>query len=801
MIFNHKSLSGKIIFTFLIACIILLLSWGVTRITFRKIMEPVNRLSESSPQLTIVHYLFKEVVRLDQQQSLASPDPLQMLEQYRQIGVLLDSLETMSGEHPAQRARIDTMRLILDKRARLFIRYQHLRRDYIANDSLNERIRLLSEFIHNSPLRSDTALFNKESTISSTTIEHVDTLSKQSFWDRVFRRKKIPQKKEIQHMVLEQLNVSVDTLALMQEDSMIQQLSQSIARVEDGRKKQLNTLNRQRITLDSAGNILVDQLLATLNDMEQAELRETANNNRQARDIINGGLESINIILIVFVLFILLLAVMILSDIAKSNRYKKELILAKEEAERLGQIKQRFLANMSHELRTPLQAIIGYAEQMKEDETQRSGENIGIVYQSSLHLLHIVNEILDYSRIISGKLVIESRLFSLKEVLDNVYRVIAIQAETKGLYFEQKIPETLAGAHYWGDPFRLKQILFNLLHNAVKFTPSGGITLSMSLKSYKKHDTLTFTIQDTGIGIPAEHLSAIFKPFEQLETMEMQAGSGLGLSIVQSLVESQSGTIAVESIENTGTTFTVNLPYTRAKALQQVSAEAFVITGSETRTQEVWIVDDDPVILQLCDRILENHRIPHRSFSSAQSLLDTPIPDTLSAILMDIRMPVIDGFQLLNQLGSRLPDKQEIRLVALTAQALPEEKEAILQKGFHVLLRKPFLASELLQVLGLQDSPAVHHLEMVDDRDVWDTFFKETDTDLQTLNRLLKQQDFEAITELLHRIAGRLGQLGFTTLSKGARSLEIRLRGGTIDETSIQAMLHELQSFLDQQKR
>lgn len=755
-------------------------------------------MSEPNPQLRIVNRLLKDVIYLDQLQRLQASSGntknyRPFLEQSAHIRSSLDSLYLLNRENSIRRRRIDTMRSLLAQRDKVFFRYLNLRQGFLENDSLSNKLRLLSEVVSKSALKTDSNIFTSESRISATTIEDSNNHTeeeKKGFWDKLFKRRKNPERREVRHMILEQLKISVDTSLLLHEDSMISQLSQSISAVENERQQSRNALLRQRVRLDNAGQDLISQLLVMLSEMEHNELHTIEQNNFLAIQIIDRGLNKISIILIVFVLLIIILSILIFTDISKSNQYRKELILARDEAEKLGQLRGRFMANMSHELRTPLQAIIGFAEQMKHDADERTQKNSNIIFQSANHLLHVVNEVLDYSRINANKLVIESKIFSVKEVTGSVIEAISIQAKQKQLSFSS-VTDEVDDTLYYGDPYRLKQILFNLLGNAIKFTEQGGVSLEVSRKVYKRHSAFTFRIADTGIGIPAENHEKIFEHFEQLETDYLQHGTGLGLNIVKNLVAQQNGSISLESTVGQGSVFSVSLAYTQVKSKHSNTRQQLPASFDAF----VWIIDDDRTILQLCSMILQRYGIRHQCFQSADEALKAAIPQDLEIILTDIRMPRIDGFELRRLLQQRLKTMQRPRFIALTAQSMPEERARIMDSGFDALLVKPFLEKELTDLIYSGNTPAADN-GTTGTEDIFQVFIAETTTDLANLSDALQQHDTAAMAAVLHRLAGRLGQLGIKDKSRTARQLEIKLRQGENHPEAIAGFAEDLTAWL-----
>src|SRR5690606_1252070 len=251
--------------------------------------------------------------------------------------------------------------------------------------------------------------------------------------------------------------------------------------------------------------------------------------NQQAKTVVSDSVWRISAIFLGFFIITTIMVYLILQDISRNNAYRIALEAAKEEAEYHAATTQRFRPNMSHELRTPLQSIIGYAEQLKQNITFDSPK-INAIYQSSEHLLQIVNEILDYSRITSGKIALTEKPFVLLELVNNVVSVMRMQASSKSLDLVLNT-RILGSGHLLGDAFRIKQILFNLLSNAIKFTDRGKVTLNVSTVVYEKKTELNIVVKDTGKGIPEDDLERIFNDFEQSENANsgVYFGSGLGL--------------------------------------------------------------------------------------------------------------------------------------------------------------------------------------------------------------------------------------------------------------------------------
>ncbi|MGN6567330.1 MAG: ATP-binding response regulator [Flavipsychrobacter sp.] len=784
---------------FILGCAAILLVLGITRFSFSQMLGTVKQLSNPNVKLQLVNNIFREVVSLDQKQQAQSIkksgiayDPL--LKESAKIQAMLDTLRGYSVQNPADAMRIDSMKQLLYQRDKLFISYVQLHTDLSRNDTLAQQIRQLSTRINDSVQNIDTNVVTTERKITTTTIEG-DTgtdanTEKQSFWDRLFNTKKPGDEKKLTRLIQQELNIKVDTLALAKEDSFIATLSDAIMHQEVSREDKRNKLIRQQMQLTHAGNVLINQLLGILQSLEIEEVQHAEGKKAAATQIVNEDIAKLDAILICFVLGAAILVYLIFIDIGRSNQYRKQLLEAKENAEELERVKQRFLSNMSHELRTPLQTIVGVSEQLRM-RGKASTNELEVVYQSSQHLLQIVNEVLDYSRIISGKFTFASVSFNMQQLINEVKAIMQIQADKKALQFIVRADVNEQDSI--GDPFRLKQILYNLLGNAIKFTDKGSVILSVTQKDFSNRTAYTFSIKDTGIGISGDDIEKIFNQFEQAKNNNGRNGTGLGLNIVQALVENQKGNIQVTSKPGEGSEFVVNLSY--AKAKPQHAAEP-MHHHDTIHKGKIWVVDDDALILQLCSSILEKHNIPYRAFSSPADVLATPYDEDVTTILLDIRMPGMSGSELCRILKQ---DKHSsARFIALTAQAMPDEQTKLLDDGFNAVVMKPFMEHDIMKALSgelidtqlLQLQPAeninINPLLSMTGNDIelakkiLQSFVAETASDLNKIKINLTREDYSAIAEQLHPIASRCAQIGLRPISLEIREVELALRNNEL---------------------
>lgn len=393
----------------------------------------------------------------------------------------------------------------------------------------------------------------------------------------------------------------------------------------------------------------------------------------------------------------------IATDITDAVQNKKNLIAALKRAETAEKHTQTFLANMSHEIRTPLNSIIGLTYQLlKSDMRPKEHGFVQTINAASEHLLVLINDILDTSKIEAGKLTLEKTGFSFRELISLMTEMLRQKAEEKNIRLLTELDETLAEYHI-GDPHRLRQILLNLLTNAVKFTPKGLIRITCRVeKDEEDNQEICLSVIDTGIGIEEEYLDRIFTKFSQEDksTTRNYGGTGLGMFITRSLVELMGGTITVSSRKEIGTQVKINL------SLQKGPAGVIRLPGKPERERReitglkglhVLVVDDNEMNRLVASTVLENQGITAREAVNGADAMRMLQQENFDLVLMDLQMPVMDGLEasrrIRQDLGLSLP------IIALTASALNEESHRCLDAGMNDFIIKPFKEEEMVAVI------------------------------------------------------------------------------------------------------
>ena len=645
-------------------------------------------------------------------------------------------------------------------------------------DSLiNQKFQVLKRYIEaQQNTRVDDALNQVLSSIESKTKEN-ESKSEKSFVQRLFKHDRNKKENRVE---IEEIDEEIENIKAREQRLEQKSIALQLELIEQDKQ----------VTAD------IDSLLSKIEFDGNSRLLV---NSEKAIDGVEFLNQRTNQFFFSVALLVLLSTAIIARYINANSKVEKALLLAKQNAEDLADAKETFLSNMSHEIRTPIHAISGFVGQLSNSNiNDKQAQQLEIVRNSTDHLLSLVNDILDYSKLSKGKVVLDSSNTNLLELLNSCVDIFAPQALQKGINISLKSTDSVP-KYVKTDTQKLKQILINVIGNALKFTSEGSISINVDATSIEnKRVNLILSIEDTGVGMSAKQQERIFKEFEQAEasTSTKFGGTGLGLSITKQLVDLFEGNISVKSELNKGTIFTIHLPVMLGESSDKSISKSEI--KLEQRNLHVLIVDDEEYNRKLLEVILEKHGSKVFQAENGKEALLQLNNSKIDLILMDYRMPEMTGIEATRAIRkSNNPEISTIPIISLSAAASEANIDEYLTAGMNGYIIKPFTENALIEemnrvlsernsIKGPNNSISKNQEVTIDFKHLWEmsnndrSFFVEMlqsfnsslESGIKQLKEAYSTGNYQELKDHAHRLASPCNHLGAEPLYSYLKELE-----------------------------
>lgn len=590
---------------------------------------------------------------------------------------------------------------------------------------------------------------------------------------------------------------STNTLSKKASDSILANSKKLLSSVKLKAEKKKESLNFEENKLLQNEIAISDQLRKILRIIEREIIINSIKNNSLKEKSLKRVNEIVTASAVIGLLLTVFFSILIVSDYSKSQLYKKQLEIANFKTKNLLKSREQLISTVSHDLKTPLSTIVGYSELLgNSDINTKQSYFIKNIRNSSEYITQLVQDLLDFSQIEAGKISIEKVPFSLPEIIEDVARNIQTVYKQKDIDLIINVDEQFQ-KRIVGDPFRLKQILTNIIGNAYKFTEEGYIRIA----AYVNDDQFfTISIQDTGIGIEKANQKLVFEEFAQAnEGIEKKyGGTGLGLSICQKIISILGGSLNLESIFGKGSTFTIQLPLLFDNSLNIPVSDLKPKMAKNTKKQTFIVVDDDINLLNLTTGVLKQEQHQVFSFTNPAKALETIRTTPFDFVITDIQMPEIDGFLFLEKLRE-LPDTifKNQPVIALTGRT-DLDISVYKNAGFTTVIKKPYSPKILLETIqhildheeipitestenANENASQIYSLETLKDflgqdesalKEVLKSFIETSIENLGFLKAAVQVKNHDEIKSIAHRIAPMFKQIQANEIGKLLKDLE-----------------------------
>ena len=698
----------------------------------------------------------------------------------------MDTLKNLSISSE-QNLRIDTINTLLGKRIENLKDLYYVKKYYIPEDFYNKTIEKIGTLKDSADIIPDLR-------------EKIITVIDSSY---IIRERKglFRTKRDSILKVDTTLHRIVDTLSMVSTnnntDTLMNVIRDSWSQYQQQKEEIDAEVSRREGIVIQSGQHITERLKRVLKDLEKEELENTMIRLEQQQITTHHLTRTISWIAIIACVLVVFFVVLIINDITQSQRYRRELEAAKTYTERLLHNREKLMLTVTHDIKSPLSSIIGYIELLNNTQLEeRQHYFLKNMKGTAEHILHLANNMLDFSKLESNKMEINTVPYNPGRLLQETTDSFLPLAAQKSLELKSDISNALNGL-YLGDSMKVRQIVVNILSNAIKYTREGKVSLSAFI-SPTKDDQFIIVIKDSGPGMTEEEQELIFKEFTRLTPQHNNGaeGTGLGLTITLQLVHLLDGELTLESKKGEGSTFTVKFPLIKATAQESQPTETPSSPPVRHEGMKAFIVDDDILQLTVTTELLRKAGIQCDTCTHPQEVLSRLEKGNYNIVLSDIQMPEMDGFELVQQIReSQNQQIKSIPVIALSARDDMHEKE-YQEAGFSAYLNKPYtpeqLYSRVNDLLGCtietkqpttqtSDKNAPYNLDMImvfadNDKDaanqIIGSFISDCKTNFQLLAQHLELHETEQIAKLAHKMLPMFKQLAINDVIPSLLFLE-----------------------------
>jgi len=836
---SRSSIKIKVILGYIFVFLAIIASVFIAYKSYNKLLDSVVSLSKPDAEIARMNRVLTNLSEAENKIRIYSLTKKERYlahyaENILEIQADLDSLRSFSPDSSKSILLIDSMNFLLEERADKLEKFVRLKKAKEKENLSQKAMQQLSE-------ASDATKTKIKTTTTTTTI--LDTVKtalevkkeeeKKGLFAKIGKlfSKKDTTSVDSLETIIKRTEVQIDTSYLPQADSLLRSLENMLLVAQARERLNREIVSNQELRLVEENSIMWDKIKILLRQLEEERLEQLTTESTKAKEIASNSIFIISVIIIVGFVLGVLFIIFILTDITKSNYYRTELLLAKGKAEKLAKVKEEFLATMSHEIRTPLNAIIGFTNQLNKTSLGSKQQNfVSVLKSSSKHLLGLVNEILDLSKIEAGKLTIENITFNPYSLTSEIYNVLKVNAVNRNIKFSMNFIGDKE-LRLKSDPFRIKQILLNMGSNAIKFTEEGSVNIKTTVIASDDKYLFKVEVEDTGIGIEKDKLNTIFDDFSQADSFSARkyGGTGLGLSISKRLANLLNGNLFVESEFGKGSCFTLQIPmYEDTLPDTEISFKPNKDLLPVLKVKKFLIADDDEYSLLLLKTIFTNWELNADFVENGKKAWDLLQINSYDMVLTDIHMPVMGGIDLCRKIRSiKKKNYAEIPIVALTANVRETDLKEYIDSGMTECLVKPFdeailnsMLSELLldkksnSLLVVDDKELLtddllYDLSQIkqftaDDSDliqqILNQFIVSTKENLIDLNKANTKENYLEIGSIAHKMLSSFTQLKVVNVIPLLKELEdlLHKKSGNIDDPDyIKELIDEVEQNTD----